>query len=180
MQVPSFGQEDSLEEGMATTPIFLHVGFLHGQRSLVDYSPQSHKESDMSEVTQHSMETQNFSICVHLSWPATWQFFPYLISGLLGDAQEAGCQLLAHDRQGKAILRLPDAKPTACCFVSVFTEVNMYRRLACLTSNINTLINATIRQLLLYSNRSLALLTSRIALCFFPHTEHLLCAKVLS
>ena len=32
-QVPSLGQEDSLEEGMATTPVFSHVGF-RGQRSL--------------------------------------------------------------------------------------------------------------------------------------------------
>ena len=161
---------------MATTPVFSHVGF-RGQRSLAGQSIGSQRVGH--EVTQHSMETQNFSICVHLSWPATWQFFPQLISGLLGEAgeprkldasrrtQEAGCQLLAHDRQGKAILRLPDAKPTACCFVSVFTEVNIYRRLACLTSNINTLINATIQQLLLYPNRSFVLLKCRIALCFF-------------
>ena len=32
------GQEDPLEEGMATTPVFL-PGESHGQRSLVGYSP---------------------------------------------------------------------------------------------------------------------------------------------
>ena len=32
------GQEDSLEKGMATTPVFL-PGKSHGQRSLVGYSP---------------------------------------------------------------------------------------------------------------------------------------------
>jgi len=34
--VRSLGQEDPLEEGMATTPVFL-PGESHGQRSLVDY-----------------------------------------------------------------------------------------------------------------------------------------------
>ena len=32
------------------TPVFL-PGESHGQRSLVGYSPQGHKESDMTEVT---------------------------------------------------------------------------------------------------------------------------------
>ena len=32
------------------TPVFL-PGESHGQRSLVDYSPQGHKESEMTEVT---------------------------------------------------------------------------------------------------------------------------------
>ena len=30
--------EDPLEQGMATTPVFLH-GKFHGQRGLADYSP---------------------------------------------------------------------------------------------------------------------------------------------
>ena len=44
------GWEDLLEEGIATTPIFL-PGESHGQRSLVSYSSYGHKESDMTEVT---------------------------------------------------------------------------------------------------------------------------------
>ena len=44
----SLGWEDPLEEGMQPAPVFL-PGESHGQRSLVDYSPQNHKESDMSE-----------------------------------------------------------------------------------------------------------------------------------
>ena len=47
--VQSLGLDDTLEEGMATTPIFL-LGESHGQRSLVDYSPWGHKESDMTEA----------------------------------------------------------------------------------------------------------------------------------
>ena len=43
--VRSLGQEDPLEEEMATTPIFL-PGKSHGWRSLEGYSPQGHKESD--------------------------------------------------------------------------------------------------------------------------------------
>ena len=46
----SLGQEDHLEEGMATTPVFL-PGESHEQRSLAGYSPWGRKESDMIEAT---------------------------------------------------------------------------------------------------------------------------------
>ena len=42
------GWEDSLEQEMATTPVFLS-GKFHAHRSLVGYSPWSHKELDMTE-----------------------------------------------------------------------------------------------------------------------------------
>ena len=42
------GREDALGEEMAATPVFL-PGESHGQRSLVGYSPQGRKESDMTE-----------------------------------------------------------------------------------------------------------------------------------
>ena len=41
-------QEDPLEKGMATTPVFL-PGEFHGQNSLVGYSPWGLKESDTTE-----------------------------------------------------------------------------------------------------------------------------------
>ena len=44
----SLGREDPLEKEMATHPVFL-PGELHGQRSLVGYSPRGHKESHMTE-----------------------------------------------------------------------------------------------------------------------------------
>ena len=47
-QVQSLGQEDSLEKGMGTTPLFL-PGEFHGQRSLAGYSPRGHKELDTTE-----------------------------------------------------------------------------------------------------------------------------------
>ena len=47
-QVHSLGQEDSLEKGMATTPVFLPAEF-HGRRSPVGYSPWGLKESDITE-----------------------------------------------------------------------------------------------------------------------------------
>ena len=50
MRVRSSGQEDPLKEGMASIPVFL-TGESHGQRDLVGYSPQGHKESDITEVT---------------------------------------------------------------------------------------------------------------------------------
>ena len=47
-QVQSLGQEDTLEEKMATTPVFL-PGKSCGQRSLVGNSPWGQKKSDMTE-----------------------------------------------------------------------------------------------------------------------------------
>ena len=44
------GQEDPLEEGMATHSIFL-PGESHGQRSLVGYSPSGRTESDTTKAT---------------------------------------------------------------------------------------------------------------------------------
>ena len=35
------------------TPVFL-LGKSHGQRSLASYSPEGHKESDMTEATLHA------------------------------------------------------------------------------------------------------------------------------
>ena len=46
--VQFLGWEDPLEEGIATTPVFL-PGQSHGQRSLVGYSPQTRKKSDRTE-----------------------------------------------------------------------------------------------------------------------------------
>ena len=46
--VLSLSQEDPLEEEMATYSGFL-PGKYHAQRSLKDYSPWGHKESDMTE-----------------------------------------------------------------------------------------------------------------------------------
>ena len=53
MQVQSLGQEDPLDKGMATTPVF-SPGESHGQRSLAGYSPQGHKESETPEATWHA------------------------------------------------------------------------------------------------------------------------------
>ena len=46
---------DSLEKGMATTPVFL-PGEFHGQWSLVGYSPWGRKELDM---------TKRLTLCLH-------------------------------------------------------------------------------------------------------------------
>ena len=50
MWVRPLGREDPLEKEMATHSSTL-VGQFYGQRSLVDYSPWSCKESDTTEVT---------------------------------------------------------------------------------------------------------------------------------
>ena len=46
--VQFLGQEDPLEKGMATTPVFL-PGEFHEQRSLASYGPWGRKESDTTE-----------------------------------------------------------------------------------------------------------------------------------
>ena len=50
MRVQSLGQEDSLEKDMATHSLENP----HGWRSLVGYTPQGRKESDTTEVTEHT------------------------------------------------------------------------------------------------------------------------------
>ena len=42
-QVRPLGREDPLKEGMTTHSRYSCLENLHGQRSLVDYSPQNHR-----------------------------------------------------------------------------------------------------------------------------------------
>ena len=53
--------EDPLEEGQQLTPLFL-PGETHGQRSLLDCSPQSGEETGMKQLSTHS-----YSACFSLS-----------------------------------------------------------------------------------------------------------------
>ena len=71
-QVRSLGQEDPLEVGMATYFSIL-VGESLGQRSLEGYSPWSHTELDMTEVTEQIQKHAN-SNCYS---------FPHLLLSLL-------------------------------------------------------------------------------------------------
>ena len=47
-QVPSLGLEDPLEKGIASCSSILALR-IHGQKSLVGYSPWNRKESDTTE-----------------------------------------------------------------------------------------------------------------------------------
>ena len=51
--VRSLDEEDPLKEDLATYSIVLS-GESYGQRSLVTYSPEGCKESDMTEVVEHA------------------------------------------------------------------------------------------------------------------------------
>ena len=55
-QVQSLDQEDPLEKGMATYSVFLS-GEFHGQKSLADYNPWGHKESDVTNTFTISIYT---------------------------------------------------------------------------------------------------------------------------
>ena len=56
--VQSLGQEDTLEKEWQPTPVLL-PGKSHEQRSLVGYSPQGCKESDMIELFHFSLVVKN-------------------------------------------------------------------------------------------------------------------------
>ena len=71
-QVRSLGQEDPLEVGMATYFSIL-AGESLGQRSLEGYSPWSHTELDMTEVTEQIQKHANTN-CYS---------FPHLLLSLL-------------------------------------------------------------------------------------------------
>ena len=45
-------REDPWRRKWQLTPVFLSK-ISHGQRTLLDYSPKGHKESDMTEETEH-------------------------------------------------------------------------------------------------------------------------------
>ena len=66
MLVRSLGQEDPLEEGMATHSSIL-AGESHGQRILVCYSPQESTESDTTEATEHSTAQHSTTTFWYLS-----------------------------------------------------------------------------------------------------------------
>ena len=60
MSVQSLGQEDLLEEGVATHSIIL-AGESDGQRSLAGCSPRSCKASDTTErLSMHTRENPNY------------------------------------------------------------------------------------------------------------------------
>ena len=58
MQVQSLGQEDPLEKGMTTIPVFL-PGEFHEQMSLVGYSLCGRKESNTTEATELTHSRRN-------------------------------------------------------------------------------------------------------------------------
>ena len=64
-QAQSQGQEDPLEKGMATTPIFL-PGEFHAQRSLPGYRPWGRKESDTTEQLTHKHAHLIYSLSSYL------------------------------------------------------------------------------------------------------------------
>ena len=63
--VQSLGRKDSLEKGMATHSSIsvLLPGEFHGQRSLADYSPWGHRESDATESLTHSATKASGKTC---------------------------------------------------------------------------------------------------------------------
>ena len=59
--VPSLGQEDSLEEEITTTPVFL-PGESQGQKSLAGYSPKDGKESDTTQQPHKGVGHQGINV----------------------------------------------------------------------------------------------------------------------
>ena len=70
------------------TPVFL-PGKSHGQRSLVGYSPQGHKESDMTKRTHMRAHTHTHTHNAHLPFPKSevplgWRSVYSLLSSING------------------------------------------------------------------------------------------------
>ena len=66
MRVQSLGQEDPLEEEMATQSV--HLPGKSPQRNLACYSPWTHKESEMTEQLSTQTHTHIFMcICVFIT-----------------------------------------------------------------------------------------------------------------
>ena len=65
-----------------TTPVFL-LGESHGQRSLAGYSPWGHKESDMTEVTEHRHSTGPLSQWCCLTISSSASLFSFCLQSFL-------------------------------------------------------------------------------------------------
>ena len=74
MRVHSLGQEDPLEESIATTPVFL-PGESYGQRTLVSYSPWGHKVGHDWRKIWHT----HISECVQNSDPVLCTHWLHLL-----------------------------------------------------------------------------------------------------
>ena len=60
------------------TPVFL-PGEFYGQRSLVGYRPQGHKESDTTEATEHSTPAGSERLSTSLLYPNLPADFPVFV-----------------------------------------------------------------------------------------------------
>ena len=103
----SLGWEDTLEKGMATTPVFW-PGELHAERSLLAYSPQSRKESDtagqlslsLSSVVQSSpilydpMDCSTPSLPVHHQLLESTQTHVHWVGDAIQPSHPLFCPLL--------------------------------------------------------------------------------------
>ena len=103
----SLGWEDTLEKGMAPTPVFWPVE-LHAERSLPAYSPQSHKESDtagqlslsLSSVAQSSptfydpMDCSTPSLPVHHQLLESTQTHVHWVGDAIQPSHPLFCPLL--------------------------------------------------------------------------------------
>ena len=67
MQVQSLGQEDPLEEGIATHSSFM-LGEFHGQGSLAGYSPWSYKEDMTEQLTLGINRARKLPSPLELFW----------------------------------------------------------------------------------------------------------------
>ena len=80
--VQPLSQEDSLEKEMAPIPVFL-PGKSNGQRSLVSYSSQGHKESGTTEATWHACKVY----LIHVTFKGikmfvTTEIYPCIVAQL--------------------------------------------------------------------------------------------------
>ena len=79
MQVQSLGQEDPLEKGMTTIPVFL-PGEFHGQRSLAGYSLQFSSVAQSYLTLCDPMNCSTPNLPVHHQLPEATQTHVHCVS----------------------------------------------------------------------------------------------------
>ena len=88
-QVQSLGQEDSLEKGVASDPVFL-LGEFQGQRSLVGCSPLGHKKFNFLRICLSFQRSYCTFLFSHEEWmPGPGRLLAHVLSALGSDLRGA-------------------------------------------------------------------------------------------
>ena len=101
-------------------PVFL-LGESQGQRSLVDYSPQGHKELDMTEVT----EKASMHMCVHTHTHTLILHLAFWVTTIMFSIAAAPFYMSTSNAQGFQFLYIHTNACFYVCFLIMPTPMGM-------------------------------------------------------